>query len=43
LSEDRTNAAAAKELEELDALDTAEKSFLPVEEEFGIEVPETPF
>jgi hypothetical protein len=29
LSENRTNAAAAKELEELDALDAAERSFLP--------------
>lgn len=43
LSEDRTNAAAAKELEELDALDAAERSFLPLEEEFGIEIPEQPF
>jgi hypothetical protein len=43
LSEDRTNAAASKELAELDALDAAERSFLPVEEELGIEIPEYPF
>ena len=43
MSEDRTNAAATQELVELDTLDTIERSFLPIEEELGIEIPEYPF
>jgi hypothetical protein len=43
LSKDRTNIAAAKELAELDTLDATKRSFLPIEEEFRVEVPEHPF
>lgn len=42
-SEERTNAAVSKELEELDALDAAEQAFLPQEQELGVEIPENPF
>jgi len=43
LSKDWTNIATTKELEELDALDAIERSFLLVKEEFGIKIPEQTF
>jgi hypothetical protein len=43
LSENRTDAAVAQELEALEAEDALEQSLLPSQETFGVEAVEQPF
>ena len=43
LSENRTDAAVAQELEALEAEDALEQSLLPSQETFGVEAAEQPF
>lgn len=42
-SEHRTDTAVAQELEDLEAAEAVEKTFLPPGESLGVEVPENPF